>query len=144
MREVFSMKGTWISRHRLITIRPIVKPWTHLVSPQGDITRRPTSEGSHICLHERGSCSCTCAERISWVFLMNTWARSHEKAVEQDLLVVYPVIDNLGTICMYKLTMLFQLSSSGSMPHTDVVSNSSISLHFLSEPLSIIQSKFTY
>ena len=65
----------WIGCHRPITIRPIVKPWTHLISPQCDITKRQTIESSCICLHYRGGCSCTCADSTTWVVLINTWAR---------------------------------------------------------------------
>ena len=37
--------------HRLITIVPFVKPSTHLILPQCDVTRRRTNEGSCICLY---------------------------------------------------------------------------------------------
>ena len=43
------------------------------------------NEGSRICLHNRGSCSRTCAECTSQMVLCNTWAKSRAKAVEQDL-----------------------------------------------------------
>ena len=33
------MKRPWIGRHTPITIGSIVKPWTHLLSPQCDVTR---------------------------------------------------------------------------------------------------------
>ena len=48
-----------------------------------------TSYGSHICIHNREDCSCTCAECTSWVVLVNTWARSCAEAFEWDLLVAY-------------------------------------------------------
>ena len=34
------MKKIWIGYHRPITIGPIVKPGTHLISPICDVTRR--------------------------------------------------------------------------------------------------------
>ena len=34
------MNGTWIGSHRQINIGPIIKPWTHLMSPCA-VTRRP-------------------------------------------------------------------------------------------------------
>ena len=40
------MKRIWIGRHRPITIGPIEKPLTHLISPQCDVTRRRTNESS--------------------------------------------------------------------------------------------------
>ena len=70
-------RETWIGCHRPITIRPIVKPETHLIwviSPQCDVIRRWMNVGFHIWLHYR-------------VVLVTTWARSHAEAVEQNLLV---------------------------------------------------------
>ena len=80
-------------KYRPITIWPIVKPWTHSISSQCNVTRRQTNEGSRICLHIRGSCSHTYAERTSRVVLINIWAMSHAKAFERDLLGAYPVMD---------------------------------------------------
>ena len=50
------MNATWIGRNRPITIGPIGRLSTHLISPQCDVTRRQTNERS-ICLHYSGSCS---------------------------------------------------------------------------------------
>ena len=88
------MNRTWIGCHRSITIRPIVKLWTYLISPQCDFARRQKNDGCHICLHYWGSCSRTWAEGTSWVVHLKTRARSRAKAVELDLLVAYPVINS--------------------------------------------------
>ena len=111
-------RETQIGHHRPITIWPIVKPWTHQISHQCDITRRQTNEGSHICLHYRGGCSRTCTYCTSWMVLVNTWA----EVVEWDLLVAYPKIGILFVsthtihtfrVVRKRLCVFHVLSSSG-------------------------------
>ena len=61
--SITSMKQTWLPQTNYH--RTLVKPWTHIISPGCDVTRRQANEGLHICLHYRGSCSRTCTERTS-------------------------------------------------------------------------------
>ena len=98
------MNRTRIGRHRPIAIGPMFQPLTHLISPNlvsmWCHLETKTNEDSHICLHYRVGCSHTCAERTSWVALFNTRVRSCAEAVEQDLLVAYPVIDICAIVCI--------------------------------------------
>ena len=107
------MNSTWIGRHKPITIRPHHKV---LYTPNlAESSLSVTSLGYHdqwrlsYRLHYRVSCLRACAERTSWVVLVNIWAMSCAEVVWRDLLVAYPVIE----ICAYMETIIWRIETLG-------------------------------
>ena len=82
------MNRTWTGHYRPITIGPIIKPWTHLISPNSlsVMSLRPKDQW-------RLSYSFRYIEKIAHTHAQkaplewNNWAKSHAEAAEGDLLV---------------------------------------------------------
>ena len=70
------------------------------------------------------------AERTSWVFLTNTWARSRAEAVGRDLLVAYLVIDIRGEVHCMPEPRGTCLDLAGTLSHA-VCSSRSCIVHIL-------------